>query len=135
MSIKQREGAMFKILEGSEGNVLGVEVVGGYMKEDIEGLKKICDDMLAQGHDKLNFLIKIDQLDFGKSEFKAFYEDSKYALSHMKNLRHIAVVGQSKLEKFLIELDNMLLGSAKKELVEKYFDVADLEKAWEFVRS
>jgi len=126
---------MFKILEGSEGNVLGVEVIGGYMKEDIEGLKKICDDNLAEGHDKLNFLMKIDQLEFGKSEFGAFYEEAKYALSHMKNLRHIAVVGHSKLEKILIELDNMLLGSVGKELIEKYFDVADMEKAWEFVRS
>jgi len=125
---------MFKILEGSEGNVLGVEVVGGYMKEDIEELKKICDDKIAEGHGKLNFLIKIDQLEFGKSEFGAFYEDAKYAISHMKNLRHIAVVGQSKLEKILIELDNKLLGSVRKELIEKYFDVADMDKAWEFVR-
>ena len=125
---------MFKILEGSEGNVLGVEVVGGYMKEDIEELKKICDDKIAEGHCKLNFLIKIDQLEFGKSEFGAFYEDAKYAISHMKNLRHIAVVGQSKLEKILIELDNKLLGSVRKELIEKYFDVADMDKAWEFVR-
>ena len=126
---------MYKILEGSEGNVLGVEVVDGYMKKDVEELKKIFDDKLSEGHDKLNFLIKIDQLEFGKSEFGAFYEDAKYALSHMKNLRHIAVVGHSKLEKFLIELDNKLLGSVRKELIEKYFDVADMDKAWEFVRS
>ncbi len=126
---------MFKILEGSEGNVLGVEVIGGYKKEDIEALKKICDDALAEGDGPLNFLVKIDQLDFGKSELKAFYEDAKYALEHIKDLRHIAVVGHSKLEKILIELDNLLLGSAKKELIEKYFDVADMDKAWEFVRS
>jgi len=126
---------MFKILEGSDGNVLGVEVIGGYMKEDIEELKKICDAKLPEGHDKLNFLMKIDQLDFGKSEFGAFYEDAKYAISHMKNLRHIAVVGHSKLEKFLIELDNNLAGIVKKGLIEKYFDVADMDKAWEFVRS
>lgn len=126
---------MFKILEGSEGNVLGVEVIGGYKKEDIESLKKICDDALAQGDGRLNFLIKIDQLDFGKSELKAFYEDAKYALEHIKDLRHIAVVGHSKLEKILVELDNLLLGKAKKELIEKYFDVADMDKAWEFVRS
>ena len=126
---------MFKILEGSGGNVLGVEVVGGYMKEDIDALKKICDDKLAEGHEKLNFLVKIDQLKFGKSEFGAFYEDCKYALTHMKNLRHIAVVGHSKLEKILIELDNKLLGSTKKEIIEKYFDVADMDEAWAFVRS
>ena len=126
---------MYKILEGSEGNVLGVEVIGGYLKKDVEELKKICDEKIAEGHGKLNFLMKIDQLDFGKSELSAFYEDSKYALSHMKNLRHIAVVGNSKLEKTLIELDNKLLGKPKKELIEKYFDVGDMDKAWDFVRS
>lgn len=126
---------MYKILEGSEGNVLGVEVVGGYLKKDVEELKKICDDKIAEGHGRLNFLIKIDHLDFGKSELGAFYEDAKYALSHIKNLRHIAVVGNSKLEKALIVMDNKLLGKAKKELIEKYFDVADMEKAWDFVRS
>ena len=86
---------MFKILEGSEGDVLGVEVIGGYVKKDIEELKKICDDKLSEGHDRLNFLIKIDQLVFGKSELGAFYADARYALSHLKNLRHIAVVGHS----------------------------------------
>ena len=126
---------MYKILEGSEGNVLGVEVIGGYLKKDVEELKKIFDDKIAEGHGKLNFLMKIDQLDFGKSELSAFYEDSKYALSHMKNLRHIAVVGNSKLEKTLIELDNKLLGKPKKERIEKYFDVGDMDKAWDFVRS
>ena len=126
---------MFKILEGSEENVLGIEIVGGYMKEDIEELIKICDAKLAEGYDQINFLMKIDALDFKKSEFGAFYEDCKYALTHMKNLRHIAVVGHSKVEKLLVELDNKLFGSARKELIEKYFDVADMDKAWDFVRS
>ena len=107
---------MFKILEGSEGNVLGIEIVGGYLKEDIEELIKLCDARLAEGHQQLNFLMKIDALDFKKSEFGAFYEDCKYALTHMKNLRHIAVVGHSNVEKLLIELDNKLFGSAKKRV-------------------
>ena len=125
---------MFSILEGSQGDVLGVELVGGYTKEDVEGLKKICNDKIAEGHGKLNFLFKIDQFDLRKTELGALYEDSKYALSHMKNLRHIAVVGNSKLEKILVEMDNKLLGSKEKERVEKYFDVSDIDKAWEFVR-
>ncbi len=44
---------------------------------------EIRDEKIAEGHGKLNFLMKIDQLNFGKSELSAFYEDSKYALSHM----------------------------------------------------
>jgi len=53
----------------------------------------------------------------------------------MDQMRHLAIVGDSKLEKVLVELDNKLLGKKKEELIEKYFNVADIDKAWEFVRS
>ena len=54
---------------------------------------------------------------------------------HLNQLRHIAVVGDSKFEKVLVELDNKLFGKKKKELIERYFDVTDIDKAWKFVRS
>ena len=126
---------MFQVLEGSEGNVVGVEISGEYTKEDVEELEKIFEGKVAEGHDRLNLLFKIDNLDIGKIHLNAFIEDSKYALKHMDQMRHLAIVGDSKLEKVLIELDNKLFGKKKGELIEKYFDVADIDKAWEFVRS
>ena len=39
---------MFKILEGSEGDVLGVEVIGGYVKKDIEELSGIDKNKLIE---------------------------------------------------------------------------------------
>jgi len=45
------------------------------------------------------------------------------------------VVGDSKLAKALVELDNRLLGKKKDELIEKYFDISELEDAWKFVQS
>ena len=126
---------MFQVLEGSEGNVVGVEISGEYTKEDVEELEKIFGGKVAEGHDRINILFKIDNLDIGKIHVSAFIEDSKYALKHMDQMRHLAIVGDSKLEKVLIELDNKLFGKKKGELIEKYFDVADIDKAWEFVRS
>jgi hypothetical protein len=126
---------MFKVLEESEGNVVGVEISGEYTKEDVEELEKLFEGKVAEGHDRLNLLFKIDNLDIGKIHVGAFIEDSKYALKHVDQMRHLAIVGDSKLEKVLIELDNKLFGKMKKELIEKYFDVADMDKAWEFIRS
>ena len=126
---------MFQILDGSEGNVMGVEISGEYTKKDVEELEKIFEGKVAEGYDRLNLLFKIDNLNIGKIHLNAFIEDSKYALKHMDQMRHLAIVGDSKLEKVLVELDNKLFGKKKDELIEKYFNVADIDKAWEFVRS
>ncbi len=126
---------MFKILDESEGNVVGVEISGEYTKKDVEDLEKIFEDKAAEGYDRLNILFKIDNLAIGKIHINAFIEDAWYAMKHINQMRHLAIVGDSKLEKVLVELDNKLFGKKKDELIEKYFNVADINKAWEFVRS
>jgi len=126
---------MFQILDGSEDNAMGVEISGEYTKKDVEELEKIFEGKVAEGYDRLNLLFKIDNLNIGKIHLNAFIEDSKYALKHMDQMRHLAIVGDSKLEKVLVEFDNKLIGKKKEELIEKYFDVADIDKAWEFIRS
>jgi len=126
---------MFQILDGSEGNVVGVEISSEYTKEDVEELEKIFEGKVAEGYERLNLLFKIDDLDIGKIHLNAFIEDSRYALKHMDQMRHLAIVGDSRLEKVLVELDNKLFGKKREELIEKYFNVADIDRAWEFVRS
>lgn len=127
---------MIKIIETNEDNILGIEVIGGYSNADVEELIQNIDKKISEGNERLNFLFKIDKIKYGKREFAAFYKDGKsYAIKNLKNIRHIAVVGHSRLEKVLIELDNKIMGNPEKEMIEKYFDVADIEKAWEFVRS
>ncbi len=125
---------MFAVLDGSRGNVLGVEISQGYTMDDIEQFKKAFEGVLAQGNDRVNLLCKIDELEITASEFKAFVEDARYALKHIGQLRHIAVVGDSKIQEIMIKADNMLLGSKEKERIEKYFNVADIDQAWAFVR-
>lgn len=126
---------MFKVLEGTGGSVLAVEISGSYTVEDVEQFEKAAEAQLAQGNQRLNILVKIDKLDLLKIEPKAFLRDAKYAMGHIKQMRHLAIVGDSKLEKVLVKLDNLIFGSERKELIEKYFNVADLDQAWSFVRS
>jgi len=124
---------MFQVLK-SEGNVLGVEVSQEYTKEDVEEFKKAFESKLVEGHTRINVLVKMDNLALTKIKLRAFLEDSFYSLKYLDKLRHIAVVGDSKLKKAIIELDNKLLGNEKKELIEKYFDVSEIDKAWDFVQ-
>jgi hypothetical protein len=126
---------MFKVLEGSEGPVLAVEISGSYTVEDVKAFEKAAEARLAQGHPRLDVLVKIDRMDWLKIKPQAFFQDAKYAMEHLKQMRHLAIVGDSKLEEVLVKLDNLIFGREKQELIEKYFDVADLEQAWEFVRS
>ncbi len=125
---------MLQVLK-SEGNVLGVEISREYTTADVEEFKKLFESKLAEGHHRVNVLVKIDNLAPGKVRLSAILQDSIYSLKYLNNLRHIAVVGDSKLKKVLVELDNKLFGSEKKELIEKYFDTSEIDKAWEFVQS
>ena len=94
---------MFQILEGSQGNVIGVEVSESYTKQDVEALKKLFEAKLAEGFDRINLLCKIDNLKLRDIKFDAFIEDAAYALKYIEQLRHIAVVGNSDLIKHLVK--------------------------------
>ncbi|MCB2228885.1 MAG: STAS/SEC14 domain-containing protein [Desulfarculaceae bacterium] len=126
---------MFQVLDGSAGNVLGVEISQEYTKADVEQFKKAFEDALAAAAGRVNVLVKIDQLPVSGVKWEAFMEDARYALANRQKMRHLAIVGNSKIEEGLIRLDNMLLGKPSEELIEKYFDVSDIAQAWSFVRS
>ena len=49
---------MFKVLDGSDGNVLGVEISESYTKEDVQEFEKTCENKVAEGFDRLNILVK-----------------------------------------------------------------------------
>lgn len=125
---------MFEILEGSSGDVLAVEISGGYTKGDVALFKKAFEDTLQGGVARVNVLCKIDRLKLTESEMGAFVEDARYGFANMDKIRHIAVVADSAFVKFLVACDNAVFGDPKKGLVEKYFSTSDLAAAWAFVR-
>lgn len=125
---------MFTILDGTGGDVLAVEITGGYTLQDFEAFKQAFEAQLHEGYDKINILCKLDKLKISQGEWSAFVADGRYALSHIKQMRHVAVVADSTILEWLVKLDNALFGNPNEELVEKYFSVNDLDKAWTFVR-
>ncbi len=126
---------MLRILDGSGNGVLAVEIEGGYTKSDFEACRDAFEEQLSQGHDKVDILLKLDRMDLGRTSTVAFVEDGRYALGHMENIGRIAVVGHSGLTRLLVRGDNAVFGRPGERLEEKYFDVSDMDAAWDFIRS
>ena len=124
---------MITKLHAKRDYVLAVEIANEYVHDDVEQCKKWFEEKMAQGHDRVNFLVKVDKLPLTHVSCRAFWEDGVYALRHINNLGHLAFVGHSKFEKILVGMDGAIFNRMKEGLVEQYFDVDDMDKAWAFV--
>lgn len=120
---------MIKLLEGASESTVAIEIYGGYEVKDEKFIEKMFTEKIAAGHTRVNFLAKVDKLDFSNSSWKAMWNDGMYGIKHMKNCGHIAIVGHSKLEGILVKMDNAFFSSEKADRMEKYFDVADIDNA------
>ncbi len=124
---------MLKILDGASNKSIAVEIIDGYMPEDEKTIEKLFDEKVAAGHNQVNLLVIVDNLSFTKSSWKAMWDDSIYAIKHMKHCGRIAIVGHSKFEEFLVKTDNAFFENKKKDRIEKYFDVSDRANAMGWV--
>lgn len=120
------------MLEGASHKTIAFEIIDGYMPEDEKAIEKLFENKIAEGHKKVNLLVKIDKFDFSHSSWKAMWNDSIYAIKHIKNCGRIAMVGHSKVEEYLIKVDNVFFQS-KNDRGEKYFDIADFDNAMGWV--
>lgn len=124
---------MINIIENTSNNVIGVEFIDGYSKEDEKHLERLFEEKLASGITQINILAKIDNLTISKSSWKAMWDDSIYGLKHFKNCGKIAIIGNSNFESLLIKIDNAFFINKKKNREEKYFHIDEMEKALEWV--
>jgi len=124
---------MITKLDSTKNYVLAIEVAHEYVHADVEQCKKWFEEKLVQGFDKVNFLVKADNLPITHISCRAFWEDGLYALRHIKNMGHIAIIGHGTLEKIMVGMDGAMFNRSKRGLVERYFDVSEMDKAWDFV--
>nr|NQU89629.1 STAS/SEC14 domain-containing protein [Bacteroidota bacterium] len=124
---------MIKFLEGTNENALALEIIGKYEVADEKAIEQKFEECLDKGYEKVNLLVKIDSMKIVGSSLKAMWDDGIYAIKHIKHCGRIAVVGDSKVEEFLVKMDNAMFGSKKAGRLEKYFFADELEKALDFV--
>ena len=92
---------MFKILDKTYGNLIAVEIDGHIEKKDYDKVTPLIDKSVREfGKVRLYILItKIEGI-----EPQAFVEDVKTYFKHFRDFEKIAVVGNSKWQKFWLEL-------------------------------
>lgn len=124
---------MVEQLKTFDNNALAITVIDSFTENDEKLCQKWMEEKLERGFDQVNILVKIDELKISGSSAKAFFEDTLYILRNYKKMGHIAVVAHSKILKALIPIDNLFFERTSKGRQEQYFDVSQLDEAFEFV--
>lgn len=123
---------MLEQLKTYETNVLAFEVIDGFSEDDLKLAHQLFEEKLQQ-FEKVNILIKCDELKMSKTSVKASFEDTLYALRHYKQMGHLAIVAHSKILKALVPIDNVFFERASKGRHERYFDISQIDEAFAFV--
>ena len=119
---------MIKQLPQSNGNNLAYEVIGKVSIEDeklwIESLNKDINE-----YDKFNVMVILgENASWG---MEAGIADIKWIMKHMDKFNKIAIVADSTVWKWLIKVDSFFAKFV--DIDEKFFEVKDTNKAWEWV--
>ncbi len=125
---------MIKVLPYSDNQTLGVEIQNSYGKDEIRFIKAEMDKRILRGSAKVNLLLKIDKLKFNQYRPEILFEDLRAGFKEYGQIGHIAVVGNTAIEEMMVTLDNLIFGDPDRNLIEKYFDIENLEEAWNFVK-
>ncbi len=126
---------MLEKIETFENNVLAIEIIDGFTETDAKICEKFMQEKFDKGYDLVNVLFKLDELKVSHSSTKAFFEDTLWSLRNYKHLGHLAVVAHSKVVKALVPVDNLFFQRSSKGREERYFDVSQMDKAMEFIKS
>lgn len=126
---------MIEQLGKFEKNTLALEVIGGFTEADEVLARKLFNEKLEMGYERVNILVKMDEYKVSKTEIKAFCEDLVFVMRNYKHLGHLAIVGHSKFLKVCVPLDNIFYQRESKGRMEKYFDVDQMDEAMDFVQT
>ncbi len=124
---------MIEQIKTYDNNVLAITVIDGFTETDEKFYQKLFEDKIEKGFDKVNILIKLDEIKLSLSSTKAFWDDTVWALHNYKKMGHLAIVAHSKILKALVPIDNLFFERASAGRLERYFDVSQLDEAFAFV--
>jgi uncharacterized membrane protein YukC len=124
---------MIEQIKKFQDNQLAIEVIDGFTETDEKICQKWFQQKIDEGYDQVHVLVKLDETKISHSSLKAFMEDSIWALRHYKQLGHLAIVAHSNILKALVPIDNLFFERASKGRLERYYDVSQLDEAFEFI--
>ena len=126
---------MVEKIKTFEDNRLAIEAIDSFTEEDEKLCQKFFAEKIEQGFDAINVLVKLDEMKISKSSIKVFMEDVIWTLRNYKKMGHLAIVAHSKVLKATVPIDNLFFERASKGRLERYFDVSQIDEAFEFINS
>ncbi len=120
---------MIKELRESEDHVLGIKITGKISLEIEREWIARCDKIIKE-HGRINLLVFFDE--HARWGIKAGIEDLKWALTHMKAIKKVAIVSDNAFWKWYVTLDRpfgKMVG-----IEEKYFELAEIANAWKWIK-
>ena len=119
---------MYDLLPQTEGNVLGVRVGGTITGDDYERFRPVIDARVRE-YGAVRILIHMHDF-HGWGDLEAMWEDAKLDAAHYADVERLAMVGEERWQEWVTRLTDLLAtGNVR------YFDEADLDEAWAWVRS
>ncbi len=118
---------MYRILDDSHDNVVGISVDGKLTKEDYDVLIPFFENRITESR-RISLLCDMTQ--FTGMEVVAFWEDFKFSIQHLRDFNRIAIVGDQRWLDWSTTIMNPLV---KTEF--RYFPLVQIDKAWEWVKS
>jgi hypothetical protein len=120
---------MIKKLPQTNGNNLAYEVTGKVSIEDEQEWIESLNNNINK-YDKFNVMVVLG----GNASWgmEAGIADIKWIMKHMDKFNKIAIVADSAVWKWLIKVDSFFAQFVG--IDEKFFEVEDTDKAWEWVQ-
>mgnify|MGYP003640630632 CR=1 FL=1 len=116
---------MFKILDKSHDDVFGVEAIGKLEDADYKEITPLVEKII-ETHGHIKFLIQLE--DFKGWTIHAAFDDMRLGLKHHGDIAKFALVGNKHWEEVCSKCASLFV---KGEV--KYYDVADVDAAWEWI--
>ncbi|QDU64663.1 hypothetical protein Pan216_55540 [Planctomycetes bacterium Pan216] len=117
---------MFEILPETHGRIVGLKASGKLTHEDYQAIIPELEKRITE-EGKLHVLVILEELHM--PEMSAMWDELKFDAKHGKDFDRCAIVGDRKWEKWMVNLSKPFFPSNI-----KYFDAAELDKAWEWLK-
>lgn len=127
---------MIKTIKEYEGNTIAVEASGGVTQADIAEFMGQFDAKLKQGHEQVNVLVVLANMDTAKSSIIGALQERIWGAKNLHKMGRVAIVANKRRCDWLkrsILLEAWLLNTLNPKAHERYFDIADLDEAIKFV--
>jgi len=117
---------MYRILEKTQDNIIGMRVSEKLSKEDIEGLRTYLEKQIID-HGDLRLLIHMSDWN-GWDSFNAMWEDLKTEIKLNKHIERIAMVGEEDFDRWMASIARPFTKGTV-----RYFKSKNLDQAWDWM--